>query len=201
MSSGQTLNCSQSKYVGPSFASVCCRADEQGSLFSLPGLAHTKQGRRDPGGQVERPVRAGRREGRHVPAPHGRRLHVQVPGHLGHCKWKLPENLPLFISVSEPALVPKGKGVPDLSTRQLLRLLHDSLAIKFYCLTDANPYGIQIMTVYKYGSKVSRPPSPTVSSFCGKKPLITPGPGARLGQSERAEPRVDRPQADGLSAL
>jgi len=25
--------------------------------------------------------------------------------------------------------------------------------MKFYCLTDANPYGVCIMSVYKYGSK------------------------------------------------
>ena len=49
----------------------------------------------------------------------------------------------------------QGKGVPDISTRQLVHLMSEKFAqdLRFFCLTDANPYGIQIMSIYKYGSK------------------------------------------------
>ena len=47
--------------------------------------------------------------------------------------------------------------MPDIATRQLLNLIYKkySSRIKYFCLTDANPYGIQIMSTYKYGSKVN----------------------------------------------
>ncbi len=48
--------------------------------------------------------------------------------------------------------------MPDIATRQLLNLIYKkySTRIKYFCLTDANPYGIQIMSTYKYGSKVKK---------------------------------------------
>ena len=48
--------------------------------------------------------------------------------------------------------------MPDIATRQLLNLIYKkySSRIKYFCLTDANPYGIQIMSTYKYGSKVRK---------------------------------------------
>jgi meiotic recombination protein SPO11 len=44
-----------------------------------------------------------------------------------------------------------GKGYPDVSTRLLLKLLSQSLAI--FCLIDGDPHGFQIYLTYKYGSK------------------------------------------------
>lgn len=46
-----------------------------------------------------------------------------------------------------------GKGYPDISTRLFLKKIVMSKDIKVYCLVDGDPYGIHIMTVYRYGSK------------------------------------------------
>nr|XP_033818651.1 meiotic recombination protein SPO11 isoform X2 [Geotrypetes seraphini] len=45
-----------------------------------------------------------------------------------------------------------GKGVPDLNTRLLVRKLWDTFHIPIFTLVDADPYGIEIMCIYKYGS-------------------------------------------------
>ncbi|XP_048464447.1 meiotic recombination protein SPO11 isoform X4 [Rhincodon typus] len=46
-----------------------------------------------------------------------------------------------------------GKGVPDLSTRLMVRKLWDILHIPAFALMDADPHGIEIMCIYKYGSR------------------------------------------------
>nr|KAF6423914.1 SPO11 initiator of meiotic double stranded breaks [Rousettus aegyptiacus] len=46
----------------------------------------------------------------------------------------------------------KGKGVPDLNTRLLVRKLWDTFHIPIFTLVDADPHGIEIMCIYKYGS-------------------------------------------------
>ncbi|XP_078508114.1 meiotic recombination protein SPO11 isoform X11 [Lissotriton helveticus] len=45
-----------------------------------------------------------------------------------------------------------GKGVPDLNTRLLIRKLWDTFHIPIFTLVDADPHGIEIMCIYKYGS-------------------------------------------------
>ncbi|XP_034643097.1 meiotic recombination protein SPO11 isoform X4 [Trachemys scripta elegans] len=45
-----------------------------------------------------------------------------------------------------------GKGVPDLNTRLLVRKLWDTCHIPIFTLMDADPHGIEIMCIYKYGS-------------------------------------------------
>lgn len=49
----------------------------------------------------------------------------------------------------------KGKGYPDVATRQLVKSLSDNLpsTIPIMALVDADPYGIDIALTYKYGSK------------------------------------------------
>ena len=58
--------------------------------------------------------------------------------------------------LTSPALPPlimvTGKGVPDLATRQLLRLLHLRATLPVLLLTDCDPYGLDIMLMYKFGS-------------------------------------------------
>ncbi|XP_054554395.1 meiotic recombination protein SPO11 isoform X1 [Talpa occidentalis] len=46
----------------------------------------------------------------------------------------------------------KGKGVPDLNTRLLVKKLWDTFHIPVFTLVDADPHGIEIMCIYKYGS-------------------------------------------------
>lgn len=50
----------------------------------------------------------------------------------------------------------QGKGYPDLSTQQLLRRMADTFPeARFYALVDADPHGIDIMSVYKHGSRAN----------------------------------------------
>eukprot|EP01080_Neovahlkampfia_damariscottae_P005192 gene5192-8798_t len=46
-----------------------------------------------------------------------------------------------------------GKGYPDLSTRDFLYQIDVELKLPCYVLVDYDPYGIEIMMTYKYGSK------------------------------------------------
>ncbi|RMB95873.1 hypothetical protein DUI87_27987 [Hirundo rustica rustica] len=46
----------------------------------------------------------------------------------------------------------EGRGIPDLNTRLLVRKLWDSFQIPVFTLMDADPHGVEIMCVYKYGS-------------------------------------------------
>lgn len=44
--------------------------------------------------------------------------------------------------------------MPDTCTRQIVNLIWLKFKLPSYCLVDANPFGIQIMLIYKYGSIV-----------------------------------------------
>ncbi|XP_055914986.1 meiotic recombination protein W68 [Eupeodes corollae] len=46
-----------------------------------------------------------------------------------------------------------GKGYPDLGTRLMVKRIWDDFHLPIYALVDADPYGIEIMLVYRYGSK------------------------------------------------
>ncbi|XP_036360701.1 meiotic recombination protein SPO11-like isoform X2 [Octopus sinensis] len=46
-----------------------------------------------------------------------------------------------------------GKGFPDINTRLLLKTLWNELRIPVFGLMDADAHGIEIMFVYKFGSK------------------------------------------------
>uniref|UniRef100_Q9WTK8-2 Isoform 2 of Meiotic recombination protein SPO11 n=1 Tax=Mus musculus TaxID=10090 RepID=Q9WTK8-2 len=57
-----------------------------------------------------------------------------------------------FCSRMSPCIMVTGKGVPDLNTRLLVKKLWDTFHIPVFTLVDADPYGIEIMCIYKYGS-------------------------------------------------
>ncbi|NXN01665.1 SPO11 protein, partial [Sylvia borin] len=57
-----------------------------------------------------------------------------------------------FFSKVSPCIMITGRGVPDLNTRLLVRKLWDSFQIPIFTLMDADPHGVEIMCVYKYGS-------------------------------------------------
>ncbi|XP_060089216.1 meiotic recombination protein SPO11 [Heteronotia binoei] len=57
-----------------------------------------------------------------------------------------------FCSKLSPCIMITGKGVPDLNTRLLVKKLWDSFHVPIFALMDADPHGIEIMCVYKYGS-------------------------------------------------
>ncbi|XP_033825780.1 meiotic recombination protein SPO11 [Periophthalmus magnuspinnatus] len=52
-----------------------------------------------------------------------------------------------------PCIMITGKGVPDVNSRLMVRKLWDTLHVPVFALVDADPYGIEIMCIYKYGSK------------------------------------------------
>jgi meiotic recombination protein SPO11 len=43
--------------------------------------------------------------------------------------------------------------MPDIQTRKLAHEIYSKFKLPSYCLVDANPFGIQIMIIYKYGSQ------------------------------------------------
>ncbi|XP_017670672.1 PREDICTED: meiotic recombination protein SPO11 [Lepidothrix coronata] len=57
-----------------------------------------------------------------------------------------------FFNKVSPCIMVTGRGVPDLNTRLLVRKLWDSFQIPVFSLMDADPHGVEIMCVYKYGS-------------------------------------------------
>ncbi|KAL9835277.1 meiotic recombination protein SPO11 isoform 2-T17 [Geothlypis trichas] len=57
-----------------------------------------------------------------------------------------------FFSKVSPCIMITGRGIPDLNTRLLVRKLWDSFQIPIFTLMDADPHGVEIMCVYKYGS-------------------------------------------------
>ena len=70
--------------------------------------------------------------------------------------------------LGSPAILITGKGFPDMNTRKMLRkLAYEVLPTeaKFVCLVDGDPHGIEILSVYKYGSRAL--------AFCDE-PLAVP---------------------------
>ncbi|XP_024914773.1 meiotic recombination protein SPO11 isoform X2 [Cynoglossus semilaevis] len=57
-----------------------------------------------------------------------------------------------FCSKLHPCIMITGKGVPDVNSRLMVRKLWDVLHIPVFALVDADPHGIEIMCIYKYGS-------------------------------------------------
>ncbi|RXN05540.1 meiotic recombination SPO11 [Labeo rohita] len=53
-----------------------------------------------------------------------------------------------------PVYFNHGKGVPDVNSRLMVRKLWDTLHVPVFALVDADPHGIEIMCIYKYGSLV-----------------------------------------------
>ncbi|OQV16230.1 Meiotic recombination protein SPO11 [Hypsibius exemplaris] len=52
-----------------------------------------------------------------------------------------------------PCIMITGKGYPDEATRYFLMKLVEVLQIPVYSVTDADPHGIEIMCMYRYGTK------------------------------------------------
>lgn len=45
--------------------------------------------------------------------------------------------------------------MPDIQTRRLAHEIYKKFKLPSYCLIDANPFGIQIMIIYKYGTQLN----------------------------------------------
>ncbi|KAI6033069.1 Spo11/DNA topoisomerase VI subunit A [Pisolithus orientalis] len=63
-------------------------------------------------------------------------------------------NFSKYPGLPGPGLIVTGKGYPDVATRHLVKMLSDNLpqCIPIVALVDADPYGLDILSVYKYGS-------------------------------------------------
>ncbi|XP_061590830.1 meiotic recombination protein SPO11 [Cololabis saira] len=57
-----------------------------------------------------------------------------------------------FCTKLSPCIMITGKGVPDVNSRLMVRKLWETLHIPIFALVDADPHGIEIMCIYKYGS-------------------------------------------------
>uniref|UniRef100_A0A3Q3NI46 DNA topoisomerase (ATP-hydrolyzing) n=1 Tax=Mastacembelus armatus TaxID=205130 RepID=A0A3Q3NI46_9TELE len=57
-----------------------------------------------------------------------------------------------FCTKLSPCIIITGKGMPDVNSRLMVRKLWDTLHIPIFALVDADPHGIEIMCIYKYGS-------------------------------------------------
>lgn len=57
-----------------------------------------------------------------------------------------------IITTMHPCILVTGKGFPDANTRQIVRKLWDTLQIPVMGLVDADPYGVEILCTYRYGS-------------------------------------------------
>ncbi|VFQ97925.1 unnamed protein product [Cuscuta campestris] len=49
-------------------------------------------------------------------------------------------------------IVISGRGYPDVPTRRFLQLLTEKLCLPTYCLVDCDPYGVDILATYRFGS-------------------------------------------------
>ncbi|XP_071836638.1 meiotic recombination protein SPO11-like isoform X2 [Apostichopus japonicus] len=62
-----------------------------------------------------------------------------------------------------PCILVTGKGYPDVHTRLMVKRLWDSLHIPILGLMDADPHGLDILCVYKFGSKAMSHDSPNLT--------------------------------------
>lgn len=76
-----------------------------------------------------------------------------------------------FLAVFDNAVMVTGKGVPDLSTRRLVHRLWAELGLPVFILVDADPFGIEIMCTYKFGS--------LALVWCGDDGPMSATPGAK----------------------
>ncbi|OXU23439.1 hypothetical protein TSAR_008584 [Trichomalopsis sarcophagae] len=56
------------------------------------------------------------------------------------------------LPASSNCILVTGKGYPDVPTRMLVNLLSEKVRLPVYALVDANPYGFEIMCVYRFGT-------------------------------------------------
>ncbi|KAM9446017.1 meiotic recombination protein SPO11 [Clarias gariepinus] len=72
-----------------------------------------------------------------------------------------------FCTQFNPCIIITGKGVPDVNSRLMVKKLWETLHIPVFALVDADPHGIEIMCIYKYGSisMAFEAPTLTVSSM------------------------------------
>ena len=58
-----------------------------------------------------------------------------------------------FCALMPPCILVTGKGFPDINTRMLLNRIWNDFQVPCFILVDADAYGIEIMCVFKFGSR------------------------------------------------
>uniref|UniRef100_A0A182FBX0 DNA topoisomerase (ATP-hydrolyzing) n=2 Tax=Anopheles albimanus TaxID=7167 RepID=A0A182FBX0_ANOAL len=113
----------------------------------------------------------------------------------------------LMSKSANSVLLITAKGYPDVSTRLLLRKIVDTLSLPMYALVDADPHGIEILCVYKFGSlaMAHRQQSLAIPSiqWIGLFPSDIELLGLhsiplRDGELRKIELMIERPYASGL---
>lgn len=59
----------------------------------------------------------------------------------------------VFCTMGQPFILITGKGYPDCCTRRIVHRLSEENQLPAYILVDADPFGIEIMLVYRHGSQ------------------------------------------------
>ncbi|XP_017072816.1 meiotic recombination protein W68 isoform X2 [Drosophila eugracilis] len=59
----------------------------------------------------------------------------------------------VFVSLEQSFILITGKGYPDCCTRRIVHRLTEENQLAAYILVDADPFGIEIMLVYRHGSQ------------------------------------------------
>ncbi|KAL7646563.1 UNVERIFIED_CONTAM: hypothetical protein RMT77_001814 [Armadillidium vulgare] len=70
-----------------------------------------------------------------------------------------------FLRTMGPSILITGKGYPDLCTRQLVHRLWVELHLPVLALVDADPFGIHIAAVYKFGAIARTEPNLRVNGL------------------------------------
>ncbi|XP_018049212.1 PREDICTED: meiotic recombination protein W68 [Atta colombica] len=60
----------------------------------------------------------------------------------------LEENCSRFLK----CILVTGKGYPDVATRMFVKILSEKMELPIYIVVDADPFGIDIMLIYRFGS-------------------------------------------------
>jgi len=58
----------------------------------------------------------------------------------------LEENCPRALN----CILVTGKGYPDVATRMLVKMLSERMDLPVYVIVDADPFGVDIMLIYRY---------------------------------------------------
>ncbi|EAU91152.2 Spo11 [Coprinopsis cinerea okayama7 len=76
------------------------------------------------------------------------------------------EDIAWVLVVEKELTATKGKGYPDIATRHLVKSLGDALPkhVALAALVDCDPYGIDILSVYRYGSQSMRHENDTLAT-------------------------------------
>lgn len=61
----------------------------------------------------------------------------------------------VFNKINAQFILITGKGYPDISTRLMVKRIWNEFKLPTYALVDADPYGIEIMCTYRFGSLVN----------------------------------------------